>query len=92
MNKDTFNERLTKFEKEQGERPLKVRLNLDRNYGLDIQTYSLWLVGRSSCDESLTMGVDTLFLERFKSNKKACDCLFRYQKWLMKYHQESENV
>lgn len=92
MNKDTFNERLAKFEKEQGERPLKVRLNVDRNYGLDIQTYSLWLVGRSSFDDALIMGVDALFLERFKSNKKAIDCLSRYEKWLVKYYKERENV
>lgn len=92
MNKDTFQERLIRFEREQGERPIRVRLNLDRNYGLDLQTYSLWLVGHSSCDEALTMGVDTLFLERFKSNNKAIDCLSRYEKWLVKYYEKQENV
>ncbi|QHR63714.1 hypothetical protein teqhal_103 [Escherichia phage teqhal] len=32
-----------------------VRVHKDRNYGLDIQTYSLWLVGEHSLVTSLVM-------------------------------------
>lgn len=50
---------------------LGVTLWKDRNYGLDVQTYSLWLVGEHSLDKSLCMGVDTLPLcLKFRTRKQ----------------------
>lgn len=51
--------------------PVMVRFHKDLNYGLERQTYSLWLVGEHSNDETLVMGTDTRFLARFHSEAKA---------------------
>lgn len=51
--------------------PVMVRIHYDKNYGLERQTYSLWLVGPNSNDETLVMGTDTHFLARFHSEAKA---------------------
>ncbi len=45
MTKDDFLDAVEKAS-EQFE-VMGVRVHKDRNYGLDVQTYSLWLVGRA---------------------------------------------
>lgn len=60
-----------------------VRLWKDRNYGLDVQTYSLWLVGEHSLDESLCMGMDTLSLcLKFRSLERANKEQEKLTRWL----------
>ncbi|BDU12137.1 hypothetical protein [Escherichia phage phiWec179] len=62
---------------------LGVRLWKDRNYGLDVQTYSLWLVGEHSLDKSLCMGVDTLPLcLKFRSLERANKEQEKLTRWL----------
>lgn len=60
-----------------------VRIHHDRNYGLDKQTYSLWLVGSSSYDETLTMGADNHPLcVRFTSLERAHKEKVKLEGWL----------
>lgn len=60
-----------------------VRLWKDRNYGLDVQTYSLWLVGEHSLDESLCMGMDTLSVcSKFRSLERANKEQEKLTRWL----------
>lgn len=62
---------------------VSVRVNKDRNYGLEQQYFSLWLTGSNSCDESLTMSVDCMpLLLRFKSLEKAINEKDKYNRWL----------
>lgn len=62
---------------------VRVRVNKDRNYGLDTDKFSLWLVGEHSCDDSLTMGTDCRpLLLRFNSLDKAKKEMDKYNKWL----------
>lgn len=62
---------------------LGVRLWKDRNYGLDVQTYSLWLVGEHSLDESLFMGRDSRSLcLKFRSLERANKEQEKLTRWL----------
>mgnify|MGYP007043719642 FL=1 len=62
---------------------LGVRLWKDRNYGLDVQTYSLWLVGEHSLDESLCMGRDSRSLcLKFRSLERANKEQEKLTRWL----------
>ncbi|QWT76807.1 hypothetical protein [Escherichia phage vB_EcoM-UFV05] len=62
-----------------------VRVHKDRNYGLDIQTYSLWLVGEHSLATNLVMSVDTYpLLVKFRSMEKATKEMIKLGKWLDK--------
>lgn len=61
----------------------KVRVNKDRNYGLDIQTYSLWLVGDHSSDDTITMGIDARpLLVKFRSIDKANKESEKFNRWI----------
>lgn len=61
----------------------KVRVNKDRNYGLDIQTYSLWLVGERSSDDTITMGLDSRpLLVKFRSIDKANKEAEKFNVWI----------
>lgn len=60
-----------------------VRIHHDRNYGLEKQTYSLWLVGSGSSDETLTMGTDNHPLcVRFTSLERAQKEKVKLEGWL----------
>lgn len=62
---------------------LGVRLWKDRNYGLDVQTYSLWLVREHSLDESLCMGRDSRSLcLKFRSLERANKEQEKLTRWL----------
>lgn len=61
----------------------RVRVSKDRNHGLDIQTYSLWLVGEHSCDDTITMGVDAQpLLVKFRSIDKANKEAEKFNRWI----------
>lgn len=61
----------------------RVRLHKDRNYGLDTQTYSLWLVGEHSVDEAIAMGVDVMPLcLKFRSIDKAMKERDKFNRWI----------
>lgn len=60
-----------------------IRVWKDRNYGLDTQTFSLWLVGEHSLDESLCMGVDTSALcVKFRSLERANKEKEKLTRWM----------
>lgn len=61
----------------------RVRVNKDRNHGLDIQTYSLWLVGERSSDDTIIMGIDASPLcVRFRSIDKANKEAKKFNGWI----------
>lgn len=81
MNRNEFINRVieagTKFN------VVDVRVHKDRNYGLEVQTYSLWLVGSYSSDVSLCMGMDSYPLcVRFRSLEKANKERDKFKRWL----------
>ncbi|QWQ55893.1 hypothetical protein [Escherichia phage P479] len=83
MTKDDFLDAVEKAS-EQFE-VMGVRLHKDRNYGLDVQTYSLWLVGEHSLATNLVMGVDTYpLLVKSRSMEKATKEMTKLGKWLDK--------
>ena len=60
-----------------------VRVWMDKNFGLDVQTYSLWLVGEHSWDESLFMGLDSRSLcVKFRSMERAIKEREKLTRWL----------
>lgn len=67
---------------------IKVRVHKDANYGLERQTYSLWLVGKNSSDDTLCIGTDTLFLQRFVSERNAILHAEKLNRWLKLYKGE----
>ena len=73
MTRNELVNRVESFIDKHGFSPVAVRMKADTNFGLDVQTYSLWLVGTSSADETLVMGVDTYYLERFRSRERAIE-------------------
>ncbi|AIZ02307.1 hypothetical protein VR20_249 [Escherichia phage vB_EcoM_VR20] len=83
MTKDDFLDAVEKAS-EQFE-VMGVRLHKDRNYGLDVQTYSLWLVGEHSLATNLVMGMDVHpLLVKFRSMEKATKEMTKLGKWLDK--------
>lgn len=61
----------------------KVRVHKDRNYGLDTQTYSLWMVGEHSADDTIMMGIDTMPLcVKFRSMEKANKEAEKLNRWI----------
>ena len=61
----------------------RVRVNKDRNYGLDTQTYSLWLVGEHSADDTITIGIDAQPLcVKFRSIDKANKEAEKFNRWI----------
>ena len=63
--------------------PVSVRMHKDANYGLDVQTYSLWIVGERSIDETLCMASDSFALcVRFRSYDKAIKERDKMRKWM----------
>ena len=72
---------------------LGVRLWKDRNYGLDVQTYSLWLVGEHSLDESLCMGSDSRSLcLKFRSLERANKEQEKLTRWLNENKRKVDGV
>lgn len=83
MTKDDFLDAVEKAS-EQFE-VMGVRVHKDRNYGLDTQTYSLWLVGEHSIVTTLVMGMDSQpLLVKFRSLEKATKEMTKLGKWLDK--------
>ena len=74
--------RVESFIDKHGFSPVAVRMKADTNFGLDVQTYSLWLVGPHSVDDSLVMGVDTYYLERFRSKERAIESRGKLNRFL----------
>lgn len=61
----------------------RVRVNKDRNHGLDIQTYSLWLVGERSSDDTISMGIDARPLcVKFRCIDKANKEAEKFNSWI----------
>lgn len=82
MTRQELLNRVEAFIDKHGFSPVAVRMNKDSNYGLDKQTYSLWLVGPSSADDTLVMGVDTYYLERFRSRERAIESRGKLNRFL----------
>lgn len=81
MNKEEFTNRIIEASREFN--VVGIRIHKDRNYGLDIQTYSLWAIGENSKDESLCMGKDNYSLcVKFRSLEKAVKIRDKFKKWL----------
>lgn len=70
--------------------PVGVRACADANYGLDKQTYSVWICGRGSIDPALPTGLDLSFVGRFHKEETANSAAVKYQKWFEKYQQQEE--
>lgn len=88
MNKQELFDRVDAFISTHGYVPVNVRVHFDNNYGLDRQTVSLWLVGKYSADETLCMGIDTLFLKRYHSAERAEKDASRFRAQIKKEYQQ----
>jgi hypothetical protein len=83
MTKDDFLDAVEKAN-EQFE-VMGVRVHKDKNYGLDVQTYSLWLVGEHSSEITLVMGADAYpLMVKFRSIEKATKEMTKLGNWLNK--------
>lgn len=88
MNKQELFDRVDAFISTHGYVPVNVRVHFDKNYGLDRQAVSLWLVGKYSADETLCMGIDTLFLKRYHSAERAEKDASRFRAQIKKEFQQ----
>ncbi|EOE6915512.1 hypothetical protein ACKS9G_001963 [Cronobacter turicensis] len=65
--------------------PVGVRTIKDANYGLDKQTYSVWICGRGSIDPTIPVGIDLSFVGRFHKFEKAEKEAIKLNKFLKQY-------
>ncbi|MDU6685342.1 MAG: hypothetical protein E6470_17175 [Enterobacteriaceae bacterium] len=86
MNKQQFLEMLCKLQF----KPVGIRVCKDTNYGMDKQTYSVWVCGRGSIDTTMVMGIDIYFIKRFHKEDAANIAAAKYQKWFEKYQQQED--
>lgn len=86
MNKDELFNRLRNL----SFKPVGVRACKDANYGLEKQSYSVWICGKGSIDPAIPTGIDISFIGRYLKEETANKAKQKYQKWFEQYqHQEA---